>query len=867
MWRVVLRSHQQHPLRLVLVCVAISLGVAFLAGTFILTDTEQASISSTANGAYTHVAAAVLGPRSSSGQVGLSGFAPVPSAVLNEVRSVDDVAAATGEVVGYAQLIGRDGALVGGQSSSTEGVSVSSVGARRPCVLDRGHVPTTADQIVVDAHTFDGQGLRLGQSVRVATDQPTARFTVVGVISSRDSSDVLGYTLIGFTVLEAQKLLGTPGGFSAILATAKPGVSDSFLASAVTRAVGSQSPEYLVPTGTEFRSFVSASSSLGAPKFSVVLNVVLGIALFVGALVIFNIINLLVSQRRKELAMLRCLGASKAQIYRSVLGEAAALGVVASGVGLLIGIGAAALLRGESGGAAAQTSSAPLVIGYWTVITSLVVGTVVTCVASLLPAVAASRITPISALRRDAVDDVASSAGGWKSSGLSMAGSGLALVLIGLFINQGDRVELGLVGVGMAVCLIGLARLSPLLIPPLITVMGWPLQYLSGVSGVLGRQNATRNARRTAVTAAALIIGVTLVSTLAIIDTSQSASTNQIVGKALTADFEVLHNGAPPFTMGPRGSLPVSPTILRRLQSTSASSKVAVSPFAFVTFTLNGRGNFGAAVSPSTIADMYSFGSVQGNLGALAGGGMAVSAQQAAVSDVHVGEEVPVVFNSQRFTGQSTTLRVVAIYPKGDVALSGYIFSTATVHRIDPSLVLNAVLVKARAGVSRATARQVVNRAVAGYSDVVVQNEAQVQSTLDRSDSTEFNLISLLLILAIAVALLGIVNTLALSVVERTRELAMLRAVGMARAQMRSMIRAEAALIGMVGSFAGVVLGVFLGWVFQRALVSQGIAELVVPWGRLILYAVAGAVTGYIAGTIPARRAAKVDMLGAIAAE
>jgi putative ABC transport system permease protein len=864
MWRVVLRSHQQHPLRLVLVCVAISLGVAFLAGTFILTDTEQAGISSTADGAYAHVSAAVLGTRSSSGQVGLSGFAPVPASVLGEVRSVDGVAQAVGEVVGYAQLIGRDGGLVGGQSSSTEGVSVSPVAALRPFVLARGHLPRAADQIVVDAHTFAGQGLRLGQTVRVATDQPTAQFTVVGVVTSRQSSDVLGTTLIGYMVAEAQHLLGTPGGYSAILATADRGVSDAVLASALIRAVP---PGYLVPTGSEFRGFVSASSSLGVPKFSVVLNVVLGIALFVGALVIFNIINLLVAQRRKELAMLRCLGASRAQIYRSVLGEAAALGVLASGVGLLIGIGAAALLRGESGGAAAQTTSAPLVIGYWTVLISLVVGTAVTCVASLLPAMAASRITPISALRRDAVDDVAASAGSWKSSGLSMAGGGLGLVLIGLFVNQGDRVELGLVGVGMAVCLVGLARLSPLLIPPLIAVMGWPLEYLSGVAGVLGRQNTTRNARRTAVTAAALIIGVTLVSTLAIIDTSQSASTNQIVGRALTADFEVLHNGAPPFTNGPRGSLPVSPAILGRLQAPASSSKVAVSPFDFVTFTLNGRGNFGAAVDPSTIRDMYSFGSVQGDLGALARGGMAVSAQQAAVSDVHVGEQVPIVFNSQEFSGRSTALRVVAIYPKGDVALSGYIFSTATIDRIDPSLVLNAVLVKARSGVSVSAARQVVNRAVAGYSDVVVQDEAQVQSTLDQSDSTEFNLISLLLILAIAVALLGIVNTLALSVVERTRELAMLRAVGMARAQMRSMIRAEAALIGMVGSLAGVLVGVFLGWVFQRALVNQGITELVVPWGRLVLYAVAGAVTGYIAGTIPARRAAKVDMLAAIAAE
>jgi putative ABC transport system permease protein len=263
---------------------------------------------------------------------------------------------------------------------------------------------------------------------------------------------------------------------------------------------------------------------------------------------------------------------------------------------------------------------------------------------------------------------------------------------------------------------------------------------------------------------------------------------------------------------------------------------------------------------------MNSFGHVQGSLAALATGGFAASEQQAKAAHLHVGEKVTIALLSQLSSRTSTTMRVDAIYQYGDLALSGYIFSTATAYRIDPSLSLTAVLVRAKPGVPLQQADRSVTRAVAGYSDVSIQDPAQVQAVEDQSIAGQLQLVSVLLILAIVVAVLGIVNTLALSVVERTRELALLRAVGMTRAQMRTMIRSEAALIGMAGALLGVVLGLFLGWVFQRALSSQ-IQELAIPWARLVVYVVAGAATGIIAGTIPARRAARVDMLGAIAAE
>jgi putative ABC transport system permease protein len=292
-----------------------------------------------------------------------------------------------------------------------------------------------------------------------------------------------------------------------------------------------------------------------------------------------------------------------------------------------------------------------------------------------------------------------------------------------------------------------------------------------------------------------------------------------------------------------------------------------------VNFTLNGQWNYGAAVDIGTISQMISFGPVQGSIAALAQGGIAASSVQAKVQHLHVGEVIDVAFTSQQEHRSASTgigagkpTRVVAIYSRGDNE-AGYLFSAAAASRIDPSLALSAVLVAARPGVSGHQAAEAVARATAGFSNVNAQDVAQVTAAEDQSIASQLNLISVLLVLAIVVALLGIVNTLALSVVERTRELALLRAVGMSRSQMRSMVRLEAALIGMLGAVLGVLLGLFLGWVFQRALSNQGVGELVVPWARLVVYVFAGAATGLIAGTNPARRASRVDMLEAIAAE
>jgi putative ABC transport system permease protein len=862
MWRVVLRTHQRHRMRLVLVCLAIAVGVAFLAATFILTDTDQNSIASTAQQAYGGVSVAVEGNFSTSYLPGLGRHTPLRQSLLARVSRVPGVAQAQGEVEGYAQLVGSHGALIGGAATSALGISTGSVPSLRAFVLASGRLPDTPGQVVVDANTFAEEGWHLGQVVRIVTQQPVQRFRVVGVIRSRQSTDVLGSTLVGFDPATAQRLLGESSHFNVILATAVRGIPPTELAARVSAAIG-QGAEVL--TGSEFVDQSELYSAKGAPTFSTVLDVVLGLALFVGALVIVNIISIMVASRRKELALLRCLGATRAQIYRSVLVEGAAMGLLASAVGLCLGIVAASFLRSTVTSPGAQTSATGLVVTPGTVLLCLVVGTVITALASLLPAMTASRIPPVSALRQDVMGQVAEAPSGYMRAGLVLSAAGLAIVAVGLFVDQGDQVEIWVVGAGLALGLIGMGRLSPLIVPPLVTVLGWPLERLSGLSGQLGRQNATRNARRTVATATALVVGVALVSVLAIMVTSAQGSDNSQVNQALTADFEVLHAGSGPLSSGPSNSQPISPDVLTRLR---AQPGLVVSPYSFVTFLLQGRYYGGAAADPATIQRMFSFGAVQGSMAALNHGGFAAASQLAAQTHLHVGEMVHLSLLSQVQVRATSVLRLDAIYPQGNFALGGFLFPTATVSRLDRSLGLSAVLVKAAPGVSHGQAGQAVTGALAGYSDLSVQDLAQVRAAEDQNIAGQINLISILLVLAIVVAVLGIVNTLALSVTERARELALLRAVGMTRPQIRAMVLSEAALIGVVGALMGVMLGLFLGWAFQRALSSsQGITELVVPWTRLAIYVVAGAATGVIAGTLPARRAAQVDMLAAIASE
>jgi len=859
-WRVVLRNHQQHALRLALVCLAIAVGVAFLAATFVLTDTDRAAIASSADQAYANVAVAVQGPFSSSRLPGLAGHILLPEDVLTTVRRVSGVSQAQGEVDGYAQLVGSNGVLIGGNTSLARGISVGPVPSLRPFVLGAGRLPSTSREVVVDAQTFAAQGWHLGQSVRIVSDLPIRAFTIVGVVRSRQTADVLGATLLGFTVPEAQQLLGSEGHFSVVLCASHRGLPEDVLASRVASAIG---PGYEVLTGSSFARESADFSSAGVPTFSAVLDAVFGVIMLVGALVIFNIISILVVQRRRELALLRCVGAWRSQIYRSVLGEMAVIGVLASAAGLGLGIAAAAVLRNVSNGSGAQTSAAGLDISPRTVLVSLLVGTATTILASLLPAIQASRVPPVSALRQDVIGEVAASSRRWRVTGLVVGGLGVALVAAGLLAEQGRAAEIWLVGGGMALGLFGLGRLSPLVVPPLIALVGWPLPRLVGAPGLLGRKNAMHNPRRTAATAGALVIGVALVSLLAIIASSAKASSNSQLDQSLSAGFEVVHTGTSPLTDGPSGSQALSPRVLQRLQ---AQPGLTVSPFEFVTFLLDGHGGYGAAVDPSTISKMISFGTLQGSVTALSHGGFAVSVQQAAPLHLTVGEHVDVALVDELPSRGSTEMQVDAIYAQGDHE-SGFLFSTATVSELDPSLALSAVLIRAKPGVSSREAEAAVASATKGFPDASVLNVAAVRTSEDQRIASQINLITLLLALAIIVAVLGIVNTMALSVVERTRELAVLRAVGMSRSQIVGMVQGEAAVIGAVGAACGVVLGLFLGWAFQRALSSQGLTDLMVPWTRLVVYVVAGAATGLVAGSLPARRAARVDMLAAIASE
>jgi putative ABC transport system permease protein len=572
--------------------------------------------------------------------------------------------------------------------------------------------------------------------------------------------------------------------------------------------------------------------------------------LFVAAFLVVNTFSIVVTQRTRELGLLRCLGASRAQLMGSVLAEAVVVGAIAAAVGVAIGIAGAVVLLSVLPGAGLNLPDVSPEIHLVVLVVPLALGTGATLVASVLPALRATSIPPIAALRDDPVGETAHSSGPRAAVGTVTLVVGLGLLLAGLFANIGHEGEI--VGTGAVLAFVGLASLSPLVARPLSRVLGWPLVVSRGLPAVLARQNAMRNPRRTASTAAALLVGVALVSFMAVITASARASATDNVTDSLRSGFVIQDNSS--------GSFPLGNALVARVRSTpDISNVVAVS---FVRFKIDGGTNTGFAVDPKTYESVVDLGQVKGDIGDLGPGTAAVSGPVAASDGFHVGSHVLADFGS----GTPVSLRICAIFPTGDT-FGGWLLSSV---RPPPGLtasVATRVFAQVRPGTSASVARSSVESALRGYPQVQIDDESSIVTSSIGQVNQIVNLITVILILAVIIGLVGIVNTLALSVLERTRELGLLRALGMSRSQMRRMVRNESVIVALLGSVAGVVVGVLLAWAMQYSLIDQGLDILQIPVATLVAYLVAAAASGVLAGILPARRAAALDILAAIATE
>jgi putative ABC transport system permease protein len=848
MGKATLKGLLAHKLRLAATALAIVLGVSFVAGTYVLTDTITASFDTLFKQVTQGIDVAVRSQETFGGFDTGEVRDPMPEEVLNEVKGVDGIRVAEGSVTGYAQLVGKDGKAVTTGGAPSLGVSLSQGTAfSAGSTIRSGRLPSGPGELVVDAKTATDTGYKVGDRVKVLFQGPAKTFTVSGIIGFGQADNLGGARLVGFDLATAQELLNRNGKFDEIDAAAAEGVTPEQLRDRV-RAV--LDPRYEVLTGAELAEDTAAQINDTIGRFlSTALLAFAFVSLLVGGFLIFNTFTIIVAQRTRELALLRCLGASRRQVMSSVLLESLIVAVIASlvglGLGVLIASGLKALLSTFLGGDIPTTG---IQFQPRTVIVSLAVGVIITVLAALLPALKATRVPPVAALQ----PETAFAPTGFRKRrivlGVLVTVVGIALLLAGLFRPEGNR--LVNVASGAVVVFFGVAILSPLIARPLARLIGWPFARAFRLPGSLARQNAMRNPRRTASTAAALMIGLALVAFVSIFAASIKASTTKTLEDTVSADYILFNDQFQPF----------SPEAAQRLAQ--QPELAAVAGMRIGPWKLNGAGKSLFAVDPAAYSQVVKTETTAGSLDALASGGLAVKDTVAKANGWTVGENVAMEFPR---TGVQQ-IPVKAIYT--DNQLNGdYLLALSDYERNYSDQADSQILVKAAPGVPPASSRAAVDRVMADFPNVTVRDQAEFRDQQARQIDQIINLFYSLLGLAILIALFGIVNTLGLSIFERIRELGLLRAVGATRAQLRSMIRWEAVIIAVLGAVLGLAVGVFFGWTIVRALASQGISEFTLPAGQLLLFVVAAGLAGILAAVLPGRRAAKVDVLRAITTE
>jgi putative ABC transport system permease protein len=845
MWNATIKGLLSHKLRLALTAVAIVLGVSFVSGTYVLTDTMNATFAQLFKDTTKGIDVVVQTRQTFSGEQGDTRD-PVPESLLQQVKAVDGVKIAEGSVNGFAQFIGKNGKAVTTGGAPTLGVSAGdSPELNSAFALRSGRVPSGPNEVAVDARTAAKQGFKVGDRVKVLSQGPTRSYTVSGIVGFGQADNLAGATLAVFDLKTAQQVLDSQGKFNEIDVVAQPGTTPEQLRDRIAAAVPGK---YESVTGADQAQRSAKEIQDGLGFFSTALLAFAGVALFVGAFLIFNTFSIIVAQRTRELALLRCLGASRRQVLGSVLTEAGLVGLVASAIGLGLGIVIALGLRSLLGALGIDLPSTGTVFELRTVIVSLVVGVVITLVSSFLPALKATRVPPVAAMRAELATPPSRSIRRRSIIGSLVTLIGVGLLVLGLFRDMSNR--LAAVAGGAVVIFLGIAVLSPLIARPLARWIGWPFATAFRLPGNLARQNAMRNPRRTAATAAALMIGLALVTFSGIFVSSAKASIDDVLDRTVSADYIATTQNFQGF----------SPDVAKRMEALPELQAVTSSRYGG--WRLDGQSQGLQAVDPSAYDSMVRTETTSGSIADLQNGGVAVVEDLAKQHNWKVGDSIPMEFPRDGL--QRVPLK--AIYK--DNQLNGSVLLSLRDYQKGYSTQLDSmVIAKAKDGVSPATSRAAIDRVVGDFPNVQVQDMAQYKQKTGQQLDQLLNLVRSLLAFAIVIALFGIVNTLALSVFERVRELGLLRAVGATRRQVRAMIRWEAVIISVLGAILGMLVGVFFGWTMVRALSAEGFRVFTVPGAQLVAYVILAAIAGVLAAILPGRRAAKVDVLRAITTE
>jgi putative ABC transport system permease protein len=847
-----LRGLAARKLRTALTAIAVVLGVGLISGTYILTDTINRSFDSIFETANKKIDVVVSPREAVSGQDGASPPA-FPASTLARVQRVPGVGQASGGVFNIAQIYGKNGDKLGAQGAPNFVGSVQP-GTFSPYTYVQGRPPTTATEVALDRNAVDKGNYKLGDKVAVAGQEARKTYTLVGVAKFGNQTSIAGASIAIMALAEAQRVLGEVGQLDQIDVKAAPGTRPQALVGNLRRALPAS---VTVRTGEQQARQQAKDTKQGFSFITTVLLIFAGVVLFVGAFMIFNTFSITVAQRMREFAMLRTVGASRAQVLRSVVLESLLIGIGASILGLALGLALAPGLRALFSLLGGDLPAEGTVIEPRTIVVSLLVGTVLTVVSSLLPALRSTRVPPIAALREGAVLPRGRAARFRTPLAILGLLLGAGLIVLGLFAGASGGGSASLLGLGAAVIFLAVAMLARYVVRPLASAVGLPMERIRGVTGRLARENATRNSGRTAATAAALMIGMALVTFVTILAAGIKDSVASSVDKGLTGAFVVQNtDGQSPIPAATAGALAKVPGIGTVVETRFAAAKVR---------GVKGNANV-TGVDPRTLPSIYRVEWKKGSdatLRTLGPTGAVVSDKWAKDHDVKVGQTLTVL------TPKSTTVRLTV---RGTYKDDAQLLTDVTV--------TNQVIVRdfgakdvqvALAGVKPGQSVDVVKkRAEAALKDrfpsVEVLTKKEFTDDVAGQVNKLLSLFYVLLGLAVIVSLFGIVNTLALSIYERTRELGMVRAIGMSRRQVRTMVRYESVITALIGAVLGLVLGVVFAIAMTPPLADQGL-KISIPVGTLIVLLILAALAGVLAAIGPARRASRLDVLEALAYE
>jgi len=847
MFKLTLRSLLARKARIVLTAFSVMVGVAFVSGAFILTDSFEKSFDGLFKelnaGVDFRVRGAVEFGDAASGD-------PVPAALADTLAAIPGVAAVEPNLQGTAVILDSDGEPLKTTGGPTLGVSWTGEGGLGGTVLRQGVAPSGAGEVAIDQATFERLDIAVGDPLQIVGAKGIETFTLVGTVGLKSGGDgFFGATLAAFDPVTAQSVLDSEGLYTTIDMAVADGADSGEVKSAIEAAL---------PDGTEVitgRQVAEETSQSISEIVSIFRWVLLGfamVALFVSAFLINNTFQIIISQRLRELALLRAVGANGGQVRRMVITESMIIAGVATVLGFFGGIVVSKLLTAIFNAGGAGFPDAATVIAPRTLVVALLVGFGVTLLATIVPAMRASRIPPVAAMRPE-LASVERGGGRRRLIGAAMLAIGAALYTYGILGEPGSTLRIILLAaVGAVSVFLGVTMLASSIAGPVSRLLGAPVAKAFGIPGDLARQNAARSPRRTASTASALMIGVALVSAVGVIASSLTDSLSEQLGSSIKADFFFTDESFQGFSSDFVDELSTLPELS------------GVSGVRLGSLQVAGGERSLAAIDSAGFEDIIDVDLTAGGYDGFADGGLLIHKDPAKDLDLGVGDSVDVTWKN----GTTETLRVTGIFADSSITGANWMVDMSTFEAANPSS-KNDLFAGARIaeGVEIDAARTAIEKVAERFPQVKVQDQAEFRKSQEDQLNQLLTVIYGLLFFAVVIAVLGIMNTLALAVFERTREFGLIRAIGATQRQLKRAVRWEAVIVSVFGALLGLLVGLPLGVIATKGMTSLGVQSTSLPTGTIILILVAAIAAGILAAIWPARRAAKLNVLEAIATE